>query len=317
MPHDHPLLALPSSSYLEAAFVRWILTPAVRPEAARRIVAQQTVEVGGRKYRVDYEIEGEKTRIAVELDGFEFHGTREAFTYDRLRQNDLAAAGRIVVRFSYESIRMETARCVNQLQSVLGLDPLLRGLLVPDPAIEKPDMEPNPFYALQSFAHVKREMTYFDSVREGMNQGTLRTCQVEAFAALGNYFLKGGRNAACVMSVGAGKTALGVTAVLAFTRRRALVVTPGSVIRGTFDRAFDHQAVGNSLYGLPNGPLIPGCRPPSVMTLDREERAIRSVDRDQLLNADVVVTNFHSLGTGDDADDLLRKLGPQDVDLRV
>lgn len=77
------------------------------------------------------------------------------------------------------------------------------------------------------------------------------------------------------MAVGAGKTALGVLVCLAFTARRALIVTPGSVIRGTFDRAFDHQAVGNALYGLPGGPLIPGCPPPGVLTLDRDEGAIR------------------------------------------
>ena len=96
-----------------------------------------------------------------------------------------------------------------------------------------------------------------------------------------------------------------------------MVVTPGSVIRGTFDRAFDHEAVRNVLYGLPGGPLIPGCRPPSVLTLDREVGAIRDITRDQLLAADVIVTNFHSLGNGDDPDDLLAKLEPGDVDYIV
>ena len=65
---------------------------------------------------------------------------------------------------------------------------------------------------------------------------TLRECQKQAFAALANYYGSGGGKAACVMSLGAGKTVLGVTAVLAFTGRRALVITPGNVIRGTFDR---------------------------------------------------------------------------------
>ena len=316
LPENYPL-PLPASSYLEAAFIRWILSPAVRPEAAAQIVAQQCVVADGRKYYVDYEIVGERIRVAVELDGFEFHGTRSAFTYDRLRQNDLAAAGRVVVRFSYDAIRLDTVRCVAQLQSVLSLDPLLSGWLVANPTIEKPDMDPDPTYALQLVAHANRPMNYFDSIRGKINQGTLRTCQTEAFAALGNYFLKGGKNAACVMSVGAGKTALGVAAILAFTRQRAMVVTPGSVIRGTFDRAFNHQAVGNTLYGLPNGPLIPGCRPPSVETLDREEGAIRSVDRDRLTKADVIITNFHSLGTGEDTGDLLSKLAPDDIDLII
>lgn len=123
--------------------------------------------------------------------------------------------------------------------------------------------------------------------------------------------------AACVMSVGAGKTALGVAATLGFTRRRALVVTPGSVIRGVFDSAYDHTVSRNVLYGLPGGPLIPGYPPPRVLTLDREDGAIRSVSRENLLSADVIVTNFHSLGDGSDPDHLLAKLEPEDVDLIV
>ena len=69
--------------------------------------------------------------------------------------------------------------------------------------------------------------SYFDAVREKLNTRTLRQCQSEAFAALANYYGSGGTTAACVTSVGAGKTALGVLASLAFTRRRAMVVTPG------------------------------------------------------------------------------------------
>ena len=44
---------------------------------------------------------------------------------------------------------------------------------------------------------------------------------------------------------------------------------------------------------------------------------IRDVTRDELLAADVIVTNFHSLGTGEDPDDLLAKLAPDDIDFIV
>ena len=50
------------------------------------------------------------------------------------------------------------------------------------------------------------------------------------------------------------------------------------------------------------------CRRPKVLTLDRDDGPIKGVTREQLLAADVIVTNFHSLGTGDDPDDLLAKL---------
>jgi superfamily II DNA or RNA helicase len=311
------MLDLPAASYLEAAFVRWVLLPAVTPGIRPYVHPQAEVTHGGHTYRIDYEIAGAVQRIAVELDGFEFHGARSAFTYDRMRQNDLAATSRLVIRFSYDAVRLDTGRCVAQLQSVLALDPLLRQFIVPSPIIERPDMNPNPLHALEPTQSQVAPMTYFDIVRDKINHRTLRQCQMEAFSALGNYFRGGGTNAACVMSVGAGKTALGVASILAFTRRRALIVTPGSVIRGTFDKALDHEAVGNALYGLPNGPLIPGTPPPKVLTLDREEEAIRSMTREMLTAADIIVTNFHSLGTGGDSDDLLAKLAPEDIDMIV
>ena len=312
-----------SESFLEYAFLRWVLTPAVKAESLRLISPQQEISIEGRRYRVDYAVVGQTLRLAIELDGFEFHGNRAAFTYDRLRQNDLHAAGWAVIRFSYDSIRLETRRCVSQLRAIMALDPLLSGMLVEEPHIETPDMEPNPLYAFTAQHLISQSMitdstkSFFMAIRSKLNLKTLRVCQQEALSALGNYFGGGGSNAACVMSVGSGKTALGVVTCLAFADRRAMVITPGNVIRGTFGKAFDHQALGNALYGLPNGPLIPGARPPNVMTLDRDEGSIRSVARDVLLAADVIITNFHSLGTGEDSDDLLAKLRPEDIDLII
>jgi superfamily II DNA or RNA helicase/very-short-patch-repair endonuclease len=319
------LTALRAESFLEYAFLRWVLAPAVRNDIAARVVPQSEVVVDGHRYLIDYEIVGDAHRFAIELDGFEYHGTRHAFTYDRLRQNDLQASGRLVVRFSYDAIRLDTQRCVTQLQAVLRQDPAIAPLLVDSPVIERPDMDPDPLHALSpppTAPPGTRMDNYFDRVRGLINLKTLRECQSEAFAALGNYFGSGGRRAACVMSVGAGKTALGVAAALAFTKRRALIVTPGSVILGTFARALDHTSPRNALYALPKGPLIPGSRPPAVLTLSRDAedsdlRAIRDVRREDLLAADIIVTNFHALGTGDDEDDLLAKLRPGDVDFLV
>jgi len=316
---------LPSDSYLEWAFLRWVLAPAVLPGFEAFVAPQQQAEVEGHRYRVDYELIGEAMRISVELDGFEFHGDRAAFTYDRLRQNDLAATGRVVVRFTYDAIRTDTGRCVAQLQALLVTDPRLAAFVDPDPYVETPEMDPDPLHAMDPPPRratvdpdeAMSDVSYFDGVRTKLNHTTLRLCQREAFTALANYYGGGGSNAACVMSVGAGKTALGVLACLAFARRRALVVTPGTVIRGTFDRALDHQAVGNVLYGLPGGPMIPGCRPPAVLTLARDSGSIRAITRQELLAADIIVTNFHALGTGNDSDDLLGKLAPGDVDLIV
>jgi superfamily II DNA or RNA helicase/very-short-patch-repair endonuclease len=311
---------LTSTSFLEFAFLRWVLTPAARLDLASRVTPQASVTVNDHTYSVDYEVAGTNGPIAIELDGFEFHGTRLAFTYDRFRQNDLEASGRRIVRFSYDAIRQDTARCVAQLQAMLRTDPGLAQFIIADPAIESPAMDPDP---LHSLAPSPREAaqddgsSYFDRARSKLNLSTLRLCQREAFAALANYFGSGGRSAACVMSVGAGKTALGVAATLSFARRRALVVTPGNVIKGTFDRSFNAQVVGNALNGLPSGPLIPGLRPPRVLTLDADHGAVGAVTREQLLAADVLISNFHSLGDGSQPGDLLAKLGPDDVDMLI
>jgi superfamily II DNA or RNA helicase len=320
MPTEIPIYeTLSSESFLEYAFLRWVLAPAAKSEIVEMVVPQKEIECSGHKYKIDYAIKGQQNLIAVELDGFEFHGRRGAFSYDRLRQNDLHAAGWIIVRFSYDSIRLETMRCVLQLQAVMALDPLLSTMLIENPVVEKPEMSPDPLYSFTISPGGTSQMTdsYFEQIRSRINLKTLRECQSQAFAALSNYFGAGGTNAACVMSVGAGKTALGVASCLVFTTKRAMVITPGSVIRGTFDKAFDHQAVGNVLYGLPGGPLIPGCRPPRVRTLDRDEGPIRGVTREDLLRADVIITNFHSLGPGEDQDDLLAKLQSGDIDLIV
>lgn len=318
--------ALASSSFLEYAFLRWVLTPAVESGFATRVAPQAEVEIDGHRYRIDYALRGSERTIAVELDGFEFHSNRDAFSYDRLRQNDLTGSGLDVIRFSYDSIRSETARCVAQLQTHLRLDPVLAPYVVAHPEVAVPEMDPDPLYALHPSPFrtspppaigADSVDSYFATASKNLNLRTLRQCQSEAFAALANYYGSGGLSGACVMSVGAGKTALGVLACLAFTRVRAMVVTPGSVIRGTFDRAFDHTSAQNVLYTLPGGPLIPGTTPPKVRTLDRDEGAIKDVTRDELLAADVILTNFHSLGTGEDPDDLLTKLAPGDIDFIV
>jgi superfamily II DNA or RNA helicase len=311
-----------SDSFLEYAFLRWILSPAFDDGIAQYIVPQKEVIYDNHKYYIDYAIIGKHAQIAVELDGYEFHSRRDAFSYDRLRQNDLHANGWIVVRFSYEGIRVETARCVAQLQKVCAQDPFLGSCIRPDPPIEKPDMNPDPLFSLnpsplQNTSLKGVQPMYFDNTRTKLNRKTLRLCQLDALDALANFYRAGGNNAACVMSVGAGKTALGVAACLVFAKRRALIITPGNVIRGTFDKALNHQAVGNVLYGLPGGPLIPGSKPPKVVTLSRDDAPIHEITHDHLLDADIIVTNFHSLGTGEDPDDLLAKLNPQDIDYIV
>ncbi|MFB9831147.1 DEAD/DEAH box helicase family protein [Actinoallomurus acaciae] len=305
-------------SFLEDSFIRWVLTAAASAGIASHVTGQHPVTVGDRRYRLDFLLAGSRLRVAVELDGFAYHSSRASFIYDRIRQNDLAGLGYVVLRFSYEAIRDDTSRCVAQLQTVLRSDPALASYLIADPIVAVPDdMMPNPLGLITAPRRPSAAPAdYFDLVRQRLDMRPLRECQREAMIALANYYRRGGLNAACVLSVGAGKTALGVAAALAFTRRRVLIVTPGRVIRGTFATALDPDSAGNTLYTLPEGPLIPGCRPPRTVVLDSDDEPIRAVSRDTLLAADVIVTNFHSLGTGIEGG-LLGKLGPDDIDLIV
>ncbi|MBN1174749.1 MAG: DEAD/DEAH box helicase family protein [Micromonosporaceae bacterium] len=270
-------------------------------------------------YALDYLLVGSQVQVAIELDGFEFHSARKAFVYDRIRQNDLTGLGYAVLRFSYDAIRDHTARCVTQLQTVMRGDPVLKAYLIADPIVPVPhDMTPNPLtLATPAPRQTPVSIEYFDLVRQRMDLRPLRDCQHEAIVALANYYRRGDINAACVMSVGAGKTALGIAAALAFTRSRALIVTPGRVIRGAFSNALDPTCPDNVLYTLRGGPLITGCRPPRAVNLDNEHGPIRAVARETLLAAEVIVTNFHSLGSAASEDDLLTKLSPDDIDFIV
>lgn len=147
---------------------------AAKSEIVDHVKPQRDVPWAGHTYRVDYAIIGQTSFIAIELDGFAFHSSRNAFSYDRLRQNDLHAAGWITVRFSYDMIRLEPERCVVQLQAVLNQDPLLATFVLPRPVIEQPDMDPDPLAGLTPVLRSVREMlsSYFDSIRNKLHLKT-------------------------------------------------------------------------------------------------------------------------------------------------
>lgn len=49
---------LSSTNFLEHAFLRWVLSPAVLPDLYRFVSPQREVDVEGRRYLIDYEIVG-------------------------------------------------------------------------------------------------------------------------------------------------------------------------------------------------------------------------------------------------------------------
>ena len=56
-------------------------------------------------------------RLVIEVDGFAWHGSRQSWQQDLLRQNDLVAAGFKVLRYTWRDISTEGAAVVETLRS--------------------------------------------------------------------------------------------------------------------------------------------------------------------------------------------------------
>jgi very-short-patch-repair endonuclease len=66
------------------------------------------VEIG--PYRVDFALLAQQ--VAIEIDGHEYHKTREQRTYDARRQRHLEKLGWRVIRFTGTEIQQNAKRCV-------------------------------------------------------------------------------------------------------------------------------------------------------------------------------------------------------------
>lgn len=66
----------------------------------------------GTKYRLDFAHEGDK--IAIELDGYEYHSSKDQFTKDRQRQRELEQLGWRILRFSGREIHADVMACAQQ-----------------------------------------------------------------------------------------------------------------------------------------------------------------------------------------------------------
>ena len=97
-----------------------------RSEAERRLLdlirkaklphPRANVRVG--PYEVD--VHWPEERLVVEVDGFAFHSTRAAFERDRLRDANLQAAGRRVMRVTWRQIAREPEALIARLATALS-----------------------------------------------------------------------------------------------------------------------------------------------------------------------------------------------------
>jgi hypothetical protein len=80
-------------------------------------VQQFRIEVSGRWLRLDAAYP--EARVAVELDGAAFHGSREARERDLRRDTALAALGWVVLRFSYARLTADPEGCRREIEAVV------------------------------------------------------------------------------------------------------------------------------------------------------------------------------------------------------
>jgi very-short-patch-repair endonuclease len=93
-------------SGLEMRFARAIVGGGL-PEP----VQQHRVAVGDRRYCID--LAYPDLKIAIEVDGWEYHSSRSAFDDDRSRANDLVVAGWQVLRFTSSMTDAEAVTTVS------------------------------------------------------------------------------------------------------------------------------------------------------------------------------------------------------------
>lgn len=107
----HSLLAArlpgydPGDSDLETRVLRVLVAAGLAPPAQR-----YRVRLRGRTIRID--LAYPEFRIAIELDGWEFHRARSAFDEDRARANLLVLDGWALLRFTSRSTDAEILTCV-------------------------------------------------------------------------------------------------------------------------------------------------------------------------------------------------------------
>lgn len=81
-------------------------------------VQQHPIRLGdGRRVRLDAAYL--EARVAVELDGAAFHGSREARERDLRRDSALAALGWVVLRFSYARLMSDPEGCRQEIEAVV------------------------------------------------------------------------------------------------------------------------------------------------------------------------------------------------------
>jgi len=69
------------------------------------------------RYRVDFILKD--ARLIIELDGHEYHSSKEQLEKDAIRQRYLSRAGYTVIRFTGREVNRNPAACVSEVREIL------------------------------------------------------------------------------------------------------------------------------------------------------------------------------------------------------
>jgi very-short-patch-repair endonuclease len=111
-----------------------------------RLYGQHEIATEGKRYRVDFTITGGPRKLAVEIDGHEFHASKAARSADAARDIALTKAGWTPARFTGSDIWRNADDCAARALDLLGVTVIGREAL--RPAAKKvervAELEPEP-----------------------------------------------------------------------------------------------------------------------------------------------------------------------------
>lgn len=118
------------SNFAEHFALQEIIRPVIQESGWEKIIPNYavTLEDGSTRF-IDFAIISERSKIAIEIDGYAYHAegtiTRNKFDDQLNRQNELILQGWALLRFSFDQTQQETQRCRDQLRRLLIDDELL------------------------------------------------------------------------------------------------------------------------------------------------------------------------------------------------
>lgn len=84
---------------------------------SKRLEPQHEINANGHRYRADFAIP--ELKIVIELDGHEFHKTKEQRTHDAKRERDLQTEGWKVIRFTGTEITNDVRGCAQEVYAFI------------------------------------------------------------------------------------------------------------------------------------------------------------------------------------------------------